>query len=144
MSIRCVLLSQALPSISSLTTHKNSTQRPMVHHTHPTHMEDPPPQTTHSCQLPQPPKPPMGLAALSLSGCTPSTAGGDTGLANSIGPTGLSLSSGANVIDDGGRPVPSPTLIPPPPPAIPIPLPMPLKPATVSTTASLAGTIFRA
>jgi hypothetical protein len=82
------------------------------------------------------------LSTLSLSGCTPSTAGGDTGLANSIGLIGLFLSSGANVIGDGGRPVPSPTPTPPPP-AIPIPPPMPLNPATVSTTASLAGTIFR-
>jgi hypothetical protein len=44
----------------------------------------------------------------------PTTPGVDTGLANSIGLIGLFLASGANVMDDGGRPVLSPKPIPPP------------------------------
>ena len=45
-------------------------------------------------------------STFSLSGCTPSTPGVDTGLVNTIGLIGRSLSLGVNVICDGGRPVP--------------------------------------
>ena len=45
----------SFPASFALTTPKHSTLRPMVPHTHPTNMEDPPPQTTHSRQMPAPP-----------------------------------------------------------------------------------------
>ena len=45
----------SFPTSFALTTPKHSTLRPMVSYTHPTNMEDPPPQTTHSRQMPAPP-----------------------------------------------------------------------------------------
>ena len=60
------LLAFNLP-IPSLITPKYSTLQPVVHHPHPTHMEDPSSQTTHSHQMPQPP---MGRSQdLTCQGC---------------------------------------------------------------------------